>query len=91
MPQTLRLLTLGSLVLSATSCCATSWLYWAGWRAGVVGLFVVDGLLLVVVSRLARRQHNGDSLRGAGHVGMVHRVAAIRTSDDNNDETAELL
>ena len=78
-------------MLSVTSCCATSWLYWAGWRAGVAGLFVVDGLLLVVVSWLGRRHRNRDSLRGAGRAGMVHRAAAIGTSDDNDDEAAELL
>jgi hypothetical protein len=67
-PETLRLLTLGSFVLSLTACTATAWLYYAGWRVGIAGLLAVDGLLLAVVSRSGsryqRRGGAGGGCRG---------------------------
>jgi hypothetical protein len=63
-PETLRLLTLGSFVLSLTACTATAWLYYAGWRVGIAGLLAVDGLLLAVVSRSGSRYQRRGGGRG---------------------------
>ena len=94
-PETLRLLTLGSFVLSLTACTATAWLYYAGWRVGIAGLLAVDGLLLAVVSRSGSRyQRRGGGGGGAHH---HHRPLRRRSSvvaggpDDIDDEGAELL
>ena len=94
-PETLRLLTLGSFVLSLTACTATAWLYYAGWRVGIAGLLAVDGLLLAVVSRSGSRyQRRG----GGGGAGAHHRPLPLRRRsvvaggpDDIDDEGAELL
>jgi hypothetical protein len=94
-PETLRLLTLGSFVLSLTACTATAWLYYAGWRVGIAGLLAVDGLLLAVVSRSGSRyQRRG----GGGAAGAHHHHRPVRRRsvvaggpDDIDDEGAELL
>jgi hypothetical protein len=94
-PETLRLLTLGSFVLSLTACTATAWLYYAGWRVGIAGLLAVDGLLLAVVSRSGSRyQRRG----GGGAAGAHHRPLPLRRRSvvaggphDIDDEGAELL
>ena len=80
-PQTMRLLTLGSFVLSATSCVATAWLFWAESAAlGLMGLAVADAVLLVAVLRLGEQHQAG----GGGGVARPLRA-------DDDDEGSELI
>ena len=95
-PETLRLLTLGSFVLSLTACTATAWLYYAGWRVGIAGLLAVDGLLLAVVSRSGsryQRRGGGGAAGGAHHRPLRRRSSVVAGGPDDidDDEGAELL
>ena len=70
--QTLSLLTLGSLTLSAACCAATAWLYWAPAALGVAGLLAADGVALAVALRCGRRHARGGATgaRPAGEEGQ---------------------